>query len=439
MYKITTILLLLIAIISCENDDNLDYTVGDDFIQSETSIAIIDTFKVNLSSFMADSVATSNTSVALIGSYQDPELGLVQARSYFQLGTGDVSFSSDDDDQLDSLTLKMRYSDYIYGDTTKIRTINVYRLTQDLELPKNQDYFYNNTSLSHEADPIGSITFAPRPMKDNDMEIRLNDTWGEKLLNMIKDGNDTIGSTSEFIKYLPGLYVESETTDGSVLGFTLADTTCYMVIYASRFDMEKVETEFKFTFTNSEVQFNNIQSDRSGTNSALITNNNILDISSSLSGNRSFIQAGTGIFTRIEFPGLSELLQMDQQRILLKAELILKPIYQSYLDYDLPETLYLYESNRVNEIGDVVTNSSDESVTAKVVIDEFYHKDTYYQFDITEFISTELADGYFDVEHALLTQISNSDIKETVDRIVFADNTQSQFKPLLKIYYVFYN
>lgn len=439
MYKILTIVLFILVIASCKDNgfDN-SYTIGDDFIKSETTIAIIDTFEVSLSTFMVDSMVTSGASVGLIGNYKDEELGIVKAKNYFQLGISDELYVVDERDQFDSLTIKLRYSGDLYGDTTKLQTINVYRLTQEIETGESSS-LYNTTNFNHENEPIGSITFRPEPVNDGDLEIRLSNVWGEKLFDMIKNDSVRIKTTDAFIQYLPGLAISSSTDDGSILSFTMADSLCMMKVYAHRFDYELVESEFNFPFTNSNLQFNNISSDRTGTNSALITNNSRKDIESELTGNHSFAQGGLGMFTRIEFPGLGQVLQMDQKRLLLKAELILKPAYKSYEKLPLPETLYIYESNRVNAVLSPLTDSDDEAITAKLVLDDIYYENTYYTYNVTSFISTELGDGNFDVEHALLANISTSKIGSTLDRIIFSDESKAQFRPILKLYYVFYN
>jgi len=441
MHKIYFIALLsLIIYSSCGDSDYGSYTIGDDFLQSQTTVAIVDTFKVSLSSFKVDSVITSNTSVGLIGKYKDDELGIVKAESYYQLGISDegYSFEQKKEDILDSLTLNMKYSGTVYGDTTKRQTINVYRITQKFEKPDN-GYFYNLNFLEHESQPIGSKTFTPKPLKDKKLEIRLSDDWGNELLKMIRNKSDYLKTADDFTDYLPGLVLSSETDDGAVLSVAVADTSVYMTIYAHRVMAEVEDVEYTFPLTNSDIQFNHIESERSGTNSELIDDVDVRnDISSILTGNHSFTQAGTGIYTRIEFPGLGDVLTMSEKRILLNAKLILHPAYRSYVDISLPKTLYLYESNRVNANEGTITNSDGDNVTASAVIDDTYYRDTYYTFDITNFISDELSDGYFDVKHGILVNVANNEMGKTLNRVVFSDDSEKAYRPILKLYYVFY-
>ncbi len=439
MYKILSLILFLLIIVSCKDSNEFDsYTIGDDFIKSETTISIIDTFDVRLSTFMVDSMVTSNTSIGLVGNYKDDELGIVRAKNFCQLGIKEELYTVDTRDKFDSLTITMRYSGAVYGDTTKLQKINVYRLTQELKAREDGN-LYNNSSFAHEATPIGSITLKPEPVNDKNLVIRLSNTWGQELFNMIKNKSESVQTKDKFIKYLPGIVIESETDDGAILSMTLSDSLFYMTVHASRFDYDFVKSEFVFPAINSNLQFNQIKSDRTGTNSALITNNSRKNVVSSLTGDHSFSQGGIGMFTRIEFPGLGQLLQMSQKRLLLKAELILKPEYRSYEKIPLPENLYIYESNRVNAVLDPLTDSEDKALTAKFVLDKLYYENTFYQFDITTFISSELGDGYFDVDHALLVNIPTSNMGSTLNRIIFYDGSKAKYKPILKLYYVFYN
>ncbi|MDX9883869.1 MAG: DUF4270 family protein [Prolixibacteraceae bacterium] len=439
MHKIFSVALLLLTIISCNDSNDFDSTtIGDDFIKSETTIAIIDTFTVRLSTFIDDSIVTSNTSVGLVGNYTDEDLGIVRAKSFYQLGISTGTYSMDIRDKFDSLTITMRYSGVSFGDTTKLQKINVYRLTQELKA-RSDGSLYNISSVPHEAEPIGSITIKPQPKNDKNLIIRLNDAWGQELFDSIQNKSGTILTEEKFLQYLPGLAIGSETDDGSVLTFSLADSLFYMTVHASRFEYDLIETDFVFPMINANLQFNQIKSDRAGTNSALIADSNHSKVYSEQTANRSFSQGGIGMYTRIEFPGVGGVLKMDQKRFLMKAELILKPVFRSYEEVPLPDNIYLYESNRTNEVVAPLLNSDNEPLTPKFVLDDIYYEDTYYMFDITTFITSELSDGHFDVEHALLVNILKSKMGSSLERIILSDSSKSKYKPVLKLYYVFYN
>lgn len=436
MYKLFSASLLIGLLFSCTSKNDGAFTIGDDFVKTETNVAILDTFTVRLSTFMLDSFPTSGTGVGLFGNYTDPEMGIVKAKNYFQIGiSGD--YVADSRDKFDSLTVTMKYTGRYYGDTTKLQKINVYRLTQELRQGESKS-FYNTTTFAHENTPIGSISIKPEPLNHKKLEIRMSDKWGQELFEKIKSNSTDLDKEEDFLKYFKGFAIDSETNDGAMLSIGMGDTLFYMTVYSHRFDNDLIATKHVFPFINSNLQFNHIESDRSGTPSALITSNSRNDVPAILTGDQSYSQGGTGIFTRIEFPGLGRLLEMNQNRFLRKAELILHPSYKSYEKIALPKQLFLYESDKNNTVLSPISDNEGKPKESLPVIDDIYFEDTYYKFDITTFIASELADGIFDVNHALLVNISTSSLPTTAERVVFSNSPKAKYKPTLKLYYAFY-
>lgn len=437
MYKLFAVSCILAFLFSCKSNDDDAFSIGDDFIKTETTVAILDTFTVRLSTFKLDSFPTSGTGIGLLGNYKDDDLGIVKAKSFYRLGISG-EYVADTRDVFDSITVTMRYTGEAYGDTTKFQKINIYKLTQDLELGKSKS-FYNTTTFAHESTPIGSALIKPEPVNDKNLEIRLNDEVGKELFQLIKDKSKTLESNDEFVKKYKGFVIDSETEDGAVLPVSLADSLFYITVYTSRFDNEKIETKHVFPYTDSSLQFNHFESDRTGTPSALISDDSRTAIPSSLTGEKAFSQAGLGMFTRVEFPSLGRVLEMNQKRFLRKAELILRPAFKSYVEMPLPESVYLYESDKINTVMSALSDSDSKAIAYKPTIDNVYFENTSYTFDITSFIATELSDGIFDVNHALLVNIANSDLSTTLQRVVFTSSPQTKYKPTLKLYYAFYN
>ena len=96
---------VLIIFISClffkACDKNpAKFTLGEEYIESQTDLTLIDTFSVSLSTVILDTVITSGTGSMLIGSYRDDIFGKITSHSYFQIGIPD-SFDVEDDDIYD--------------------------------------------------------------------------------------------------------------------------------------------------------------------------------------------------------------------------------------------------------------------------------------------------------------------------------------------------
>jgi hypothetical protein len=73
------------------------------------------------------------------------------------------------------------------------------------------------------------------------------------------------------------------------------------------------------------------------------------------------------------------------------------------------------------------------------VIDKIYNENTSYKFDITDFIKTEISDSYFDTSHGLLIGETSNSIGASLNRVVFSDRKNSMYKPLVRLYFMFYN
>jgi hypothetical protein len=138
-----------------------EFTVGKEFIESQTELTLIDTFSVSLSTVILDTVITSGTGSLLIGNYRDEVFGKTTSHSYFQIGIpGNVDVENDD--IYDSLKLVIKYNGYSFGDTTKNQKILVHHLTEKIEFDDG-NAITSKTSFGYNPQPIGSIIYTPGP------------------------------------------------------------------------------------------------------------------------------------------------------------------------------------------------------------------------------------------------------------------------------------
>ncbi len=439
MFRILTPLLLplLIFIISCTNDDLLQITTGDNFINSQTSVVVIDSFTVNLSTVMIDSIPTSGSGSLLIGKYADDYLGIISSHSYFKLNNPN-STEINDDAVYDSLKLVLKYNGDSYGDTLQPQTFRVHRVLDEIEPNGNDTYLYNTSSFEYDETPLGSSTFYPKPNTKDTITIKLNDALGQRFMKLLKEKADTITKSERFLDFFKGLAVVPDENNSCILGFEGADSLINMVLYTHYIGATKVETKYSFPLYKTSTCFNHIESDRSGTLiEPLKTQREELPASST--GDMAFLEGGLGLVTRVDIPSLSLLLQMDYRKILYKADLIMKPYRKSYPGEELPKQLILYNTNKYNALASEITNSKGESIYAKFNLDKFYPDNNYYVFDLTSIVSDELSDGYVDENAGLIISIPPSQMRGSLSRIAFDARKGLSYKPVLKLYYVFYN
>jgi len=105
-----------------------------------------------------------------------------------------------------------------------------------------------------------------------------------------------------------------------------------------------------FTIADLNKQFNAIQSDRTGT---LIENlpTSRYNLPSTSVFNQSFTQSGTGVMTRVSFPNLKQLQYIAAKGSIIKAELFIRPVKNSYSkSFPLADSLQVYTSDNLNRI-----------------------------------------------------------------------------------------
>ncbi|HAF29605.1 MAG TPA: hypothetical protein DCG75_11200 [Bacteroidales bacterium] len=422
--------MLLTSLISSCSNENEELTLGSEFVERATDIIEVDTFYVELSTVLIDSIQTSNLGVVLSGYYEDSELGDIKATSFLTFSLPST-FDIENDDKYDSLTLVLPYSSYSFGDTNTIQQILIYRLSESLSLPSSSDKYYNTSDINKFDTPIGSYSFYPRPNRDTIVEIRLSNNLGLDITNKLKASALEVSSTVEFEKYFHGIAISSDEFQcNSIIGFDSENVK--MRLYTSRIENEVEEIVNEFNHTSALYQFNQLSGDRTNTLlSNLLTQK--VDLRSDLTDNKSYIQGGTGIITKVRFPYFNTRI-FDENELILKVELILKPTQECY-DTGFPDLIY-YKTNAYNEYVALNVDESGNAEVAEFNMDELYKTETYYSFDITEFIKEELEDDYFDNSTGLFITLNSPDFNTTVDRMILSGNGNYKNRPVLKIKYL---
>jgi hypothetical protein len=422
---------------SCANENDLtQINIGDNFISSQTNFVIIDTFTVSLSTVLVDSIPTSGTGEILVGEYSDKSMGIIKSQSFFQMGSPG-SQSINDKAVFDSLVLVLNYSSQYYGDTLQLQDLNVFRVTDDIEL-NNDNYLYNTSTFQCDETPIGSLQFYPKLNSGKLFTVRLNDDLGISFMNLMKEKSSEITSSEKFVEYFKGIALKPGSKNSCIYSFQSVDTLVNMILYTHYIGENRIEKSYKFPLYATNTCFNHIEADRTGTFIENIKTQRE-KLSSSSTGNMAFLQAGTGLVTRLDFPGIDRMLEMGFRNILYRAELVLKPVGNIYKPRELPNSLVLYNTDKYNKFGSAVVNTSNVTVYADFRLDEVYGENTTYQFDLTNYFINEFADGYVSPENGILVSFTDDIAKSTLKRVAFDARNGMAFKPTLKLYYIFYN
>ena len=146
---------------ACESDN---FTIGKDWLESNTRMIKVDTFTVNTSTVWVDSIVTSNKGIFLIGQYNDAYVGKMEASSYLELSVPTISTEEEIDKRavLDSMMIHLAPNGDYFGDTTSVQQIDIYKTKQTLTFREvlnlnnglTYPYMFNSSSTEVENTPI---------------------------------------------------------------------------------------------------------------------------------------------------------------------------------------------------------------------------------------------------------------------------------------------
>lgn len=443
MYKIFLVFFFCLSLISCNSDaDAGEFVVGADYLALNNKVILIDTVTVEVGTINFDSLVTSNQSRILVGNYDDPVFGKVKSDSYFQLSASNYALynlSSDTDATnyvFDSIAMILKYDNYFYGDTTKVQSLSIHRLTQKVK-PVSDDEdnvsFYNNSTLSYDSQSLGSITYIPYPKGKDSINIKMDNDFGSDLFLKLK--NRELTNLDEFTSYLKGFVLKSTSENSSsVIGF---NSSSVVRLYYSKYQDESETSLVKnFSILDVTKQFNNISLDRTGT---IIQDLPVSTskLSSLQTGNKAFIQSGTGMACRIDFPNIKQLKYIAEKGAIVDAELIVRPVNNSYSDtYPLVDSLQVFVSDKLNRIRGSLYNSEGNVIYGILnkATDEF-NENVGYTIPLGAFLQSEMI-KQSDTRYSLILTLPS--ISKAVDRLVLGDQKSPENKVQLKIYYITY-
>ncbi|WP_456315476.1 DUF4270 family protein [Pseudomonas shirazensis] len=441
MHKFILMLLFVLTIVSCGTDtDAGEFVVGSDYLAVSNKVILIDTVTVEMSTINFDSLVTSGQSRIAVGNYDDPIFGKIKSDSYFQLTAKTYTLLNNGSDTesinyvFDSISMILKYDNYHYGDTTKVQKFDIHRITQNVKPNKDDDSFYNNSTLAYASESLGSISYMPRPKEKDSINIKMDPVFGQDIFQKIKKREIT--DLDSFTEYLKGLVlVPSTTNSSSIIGFSAATSVVRM--YYSKYQSDEEKSSYiDFTIADISKQFNSISSDKTGT---LIQNLPISTstLSSSLTNRQGFIQSGTGVACRIDFPNIKQLKYISNKGAIVDAELILKPVNNSYSEqYPLSDSLQVYVADKLNRISSVLQNSAGSSVYGILnkKTDEF-NENIGYSIAVGGFLQKEMW-KQTDSKSSLILTLPG--VSKGVERIVLGDQKHLNNKIQLKIYYISY-
>ncbi|UOB18777.1 DUF4270 family protein [Abyssalbus ytuae] len=427
------IILITLLIFSCNEENSL--LVEDQITESNLRVIKIDTFTTIFSTFKYDSIPTSESTRILVGRYNDPVFGEIKASSFFELLPSGYSISNDA--VFDSIALCLRYDGYFYNDTLQTNTISVKRLNDEMRTD-NDEYFYNTSEVSHYEENIGLATYNPRPNNNSDsLLIKLNDEVGVTIFQKIQDKNIT--NDDQFREFFKGITIQPGSDDSSIIGFSKSSDETYVRLFYSEPDEDdNVQDYLDLSINLSSTEptfFNNVTSTRTDTYLENLNDKETLLLASD-SDNMSFIQAGTGVATRVEIPFIKTINDIQGQGTLLDVKLYVSPLDYKNEKLKISDSLPLYIIDINNDITGYLTGLSEEQTLAVLNYEDEEFNEVYYEIPLLSFIEDEISSTR---NEGLALIIFPPSYNSSVNRIILSTENNSFLKSHLEITYVIYD
>ena len=280
----------------------------------------------------------------------DPFFGKTDARIFLELKPYFYKFTfankpHPDSLKLDSVVLVLDYVE-TYGDSVTPQTIEVREITSEFRYDTayliNENNFTTSTLLGSKTvvpHTLNDSTYARWDTSSNQMRIRLDDSFGQRLLMYDTAGpNNAYSSDSAFREKFKGFALRSVNGGNAIMGFNLRGSNTKLAIYYSYANASAAQPNnydttvvfFSFASNGFSASANYIQRDHSGTPLLAAQGGATPDP-------LVYIQTSPGSYATIKMPDLATL----SNRVVHRAELIAEQVFDISDSTFLPPT-YLY-------------------------------------------------------------------------------------------------
>ncbi|WP_169749183.1 DUF4270 family protein [Flavihumibacter petaseus] len=387
----------------------------------------VDTFGGAFTTLRVDSFVTSSQPYAAAGYLKDAVTGSVFAAHYFRY-TLPVWEDIPNTAVFDSLELILKLTHSWSGDSTQPYRLRVDRLSQAITNDKN--LFYNSSSLAT-AEMLGSFSEVIRPVATDTLHIRLSQSWGNELYELLRERGATVISLDKFQDYFKGLKLSGDSSASNMV-LQFKDSITMRLHYHER-NVVNISRTIDFQKDYSPHRFNQIKQNFAGT--AIDVMNKQLEVRSNDTRNQFFLFEANRVRATLKFPDIKQLLQAASFVKVMGAELELRPALNSFTSYPLPPKVVLYEQKEDGTLNGPLSTTAGVQY-GSLFIDNVYGKDTRYTYDITSYITSALtADDYSASKLVIAGEGGDSTLHRLVAGDLLAAENRSRLVLSLLVYH----
>ncbi len=275
---------LFILVVGFMNSCTKSSPVGSELlVGDQANIEFTDTLTLRMRTVKEDSIIAHDPfrenpySSYLIGDFNDPTFGNINASIYSQLTSSFTSITDPDvylTAEIDSIILSLVYDESsFYGADDETYTIAAHWLNEDLN---KFDTYYSNEDFDFDPTPFVTHTFKPNlselllegdtTTSPAQLRIPLTMELAEELLAFEQDLLtqdplfDALQKDSAFLSNYKGLHIKAETATDGIVSFNLLSNDSRLSIYfRTTEDGETEENRVSYTFNTSPNTINSVR------------------------------------------------------------------------------------------------------------------------------------------------------------------------------------
>ena len=263
---------------------------------------------------LLDSFNTTNAGILIVGDEQDPYFGKTRSTAYTRLHIEQGTERPKAEAILDSVFFTLATVSVNGSDLDKKKKYSVHLLSQ----PLLDTLYYNFSKLPYKSSPIAEVEVVFKDTKDTLLQAPLNSVLANEMFGKLKRGFE-FDNLFKFRNYIPGVAIVPREGDNTTAGFSLGGNTGITFYYHNTGDT----TKLKYSITTfSSRSFNGVESDRSGTPTAVVKDSQ----KSYSTGNIVGMKSGLGLALRLNTRPLDAFLDTLSGVVFNQVTLELGPI-----------------------------------------------------------------------------------------------------------------
>lgn len=276
MYSFRFAALAVLALAGLSAACTRSVQLGADFLDDEKSLLqYSEAFALDLHTEKTDSILVHSDNVSLqlpfylLGQVEDPVFGRYTAELFAQpvlptVATELIGAT------LDSVVLALRYDTIgLYGDWgNEPVTLTVYQMAEN---PAFDVEVYSNHRFLTNPDPLGSVTFTPRPL--DTLTVNVPDTVQVppqiripldriKVRDILLQDSVVFENQDSFLNYFKGLHIRMTSGSKTMLGINLLNAASGLFFYYDKDTQE--DQAFQFVFTSGSIKTLYLEHDYAG-------------------------------------------------------------------------------------------------------------------------------------------------------------------------------